>query len=110
VLEIAMRRLIQRHALPPVTFHPTIEGYEVDFLVTGTPVILECDGWASHGLIQDKFERDRARDADLTAKGWIVVRFTYRAITRHPKATAERFREAIHTWSSTATPSPPDAA
>ncbi len=50
VLEIAMRRLVDRHQLPPVTFHPIIEGHEVDFLVTGTPVILECDGWTTHGL------------------------------------------------------------
>ncbi len=110
VLEIIMRRLIQRYALPPVTFHPIIGGHEVDFLVTGTPVILECDGWSSHGLIRAKFERDRVRDAELTARGWIIVRFTYRAITQDPKATADRFREAIDTWSSTAAPQPPDAA
>ena len=110
VLEISMRRLIQHYGLPPVTFHPIIGGHEVDFLVTGTPVILECDGWTSHGLNRAKFERDRVRDAGLTAKGWIVVRFTYRAITNDPKATADRFREAIDTWSSTAAPHSPDAA
>ena len=113
VLEIAMRRLIERHRLPPVTFHPIIGGYEVDFLVTGTPVILECDGWTSHGLDRATFERDRHRDAALTAMGWIIVRFTYRAITRDPKATADRFRAAIATWSTTPVPSsctPSDAA
>ena len=47
----------------------------------GTPVMLECDGWAYHGLDRSNFERDRDRDAELTAAGWIVVRFTYRAIT-----------------------------
>ncbi len=106
VLEIAMRRLIERHRLPPVTFHPIIAGFEVDFLVTGTPVILECDGWTTHGLDRATFERDRARDAALTAQGWIVVRFTYRAITRDARATAARFRAAIDRWSTTAVPSP----
>ena len=52
VLEIVMSRLIRRYRLPPVTFHPVIEGYELDFVVDGTPVLLECDGWASHGLEQ----------------------------------------------------------
>ena len=104
VLEIAMRRLIRRYALPPVTFHPTIEGYEVDFVVTGTPVILECDGWASHGLIHANFERDRARDADLTAKGWIVIRFTYRAITMDPEGDR---RTLPHRRSSGGRRSPP---
>jgi very-short-patch-repair endonuclease len=110
VLEIAMSHLIRRYRLPPVTFHPVIEGYELDFVVDGTPVLLECDGWASHGLNKTQFERDRARDAELTAKGWIVVHFTYRQITMEPKATADRFREAIERWSSIGTPSSPDAA
>jgi very-short-patch-repair endonuclease len=110
VLEIAMSHLIRRYRLPPVTFHPVIEGYELDFVVDGTPVLLECDGWASHGLNKTQFERDRARDAELTAKGWIVVHFTYRQITMEPKATADRFREAIARWSSIGTPSSPDAA
>jgi very-short-patch-repair endonuclease len=109
-LEITMSRLVRRHRLPPVTFHPVIEGYELDFIVDGTPVLLECDGWASHGLNKTQFERDRARDAELTAKGWIVVHFTYRQITKEPKATADRFREAIERWSSIDAPSSPDAA
>jgi hypothetical protein len=33
--------------------------HEVDFRVIGTPVILECDGWAYHGLQRTTFERDR---------------------------------------------------
>ena len=110
VLEIAMSRLIRRYGLPPVRFHPTIEGYEPDFIVTGTPVLLECDGWKSHGLDKAQFERDRARDAKLTAKGWIIVRFTYRQITMEPKVTADRFREAIERWSSLGAPFSPDAA
>jgi very-short-patch-repair endonuclease len=110
VLEIAMRRLVTRHRLPPVTFHPIIEGHEVDFLVTGTPVILECDGWMTHGLSRSQFEHDRQRDSDLTAKGWIVVRFTYRQVVHNPQATADRFRETIDHWTSTAPPHVPGAA
>ncbi len=100
VLETAMARLIARHRLPPVEFHPIIEGYEVDFRVTGTPVILECDGWKYHGLDRSNFERDRDRDADLIAAGWIVVRFTYRAIVSRPSATAQRIRAAVERWAT----------
>jgi very-short-patch-repair endonuclease len=110
VLEITMSRLIRRYRLPTVTFHPLVEGYKPDFLVDGTPVLLECDGWASHGLNKARFERDRARDAELLGKGWIVVHFTYRQITMQPKATATRFRTAIERWSSIGAPSSPDAA
>ena len=98
ILEVVMHRLIDRFDLPPVEFHPVIEGHEVDFRVIASPVILECDGWAYHGLDRANFERDRDRDADLTAAGWIVVRFTYRAITTRPKATADRIRAALDRW------------
>jgi len=98
VLESAMMRLIARHDLPPVVFHPMIEGYEVDFRVSDTPVILECDGWRYHGLDRTNFERDRDRDADLIAAGWIIVRFTYRAVVSRPAVTAQRIRAAIERW------------
>jgi hypothetical protein len=69
-----MHRLIAQYGLPPVEFHPMICGYEVDFRVCGAPIILECDGWTYHGLQRSTFERDRERDADLAAAGWIVLR------------------------------------
>ncbi len=110
VLEIIMRRLIDRYKLPPVTFHQIIEGHEVDFRVNDTPVILECDGYVSHGLDLPQFEHDRIRDTELTAKGWVVVRFTYRQVVNNPKATAERFRATIEQWKSAPIPSSPSAA
>jgi len=97
-LEQVMQPLITRHGLPSVEFHPTICGYEVDFRVDGTPVILECDGWAFHGLQRSVFERDRQRDADLLAAGWIVLRFTYRAVTSRPEETADRILATIERW------------
>jgi very-short-patch-repair endonuclease len=112
VLEIVMHRLIDRFDLPPVEFHPVIEGHEVDYRVIGSPVILECDGWAYHGLDRANFERDRERDADLTAAGWIIVHFTYRAITGRPKRTADRIRAALDRWmpSTDGVPAPPAAS
>ena len=98
-LEAAMARLIRRYRLPPVRFHPVIEGWEVDFHVLGSPVILECDGWVFHGLDRTTFERDRIRDAELTAAGWIIVRFTYRSITSTPGRTARRIQNAVARWS-----------
>ena len=104
LLEHAMHRLVTRHRLPPVEFHKRIEGWEVDFWIVGTPIILECDGWTTHGLHHDQFERDRRRDGELIAAGWIVVRFTYRAITLAPGRTAERIRSVVDRWQHTAPP------
>lgn len=104
VLEPAMRRLVDRYRLPPVEFHPRVLGWEVDFRVVGTPVILECDGWAFHGLDRERFERDRERDAQLVAAGWIVVRFTYRSIMNRPGQTAKRILEAVERWADAPAP------
>ena len=58
-------------------------------------MLLECDGWTFHGLDRPTFESDRRRDAELLANGWIVVRFTYRAVTEQAGATADRIRRVI---------------
>ncbi len=102
MLEAAFHRLAVRYGLPPLEFHPIIEGYEIDFRVRDTPVLIECDGWAYHGRERRHFERDRERDAKLIGAGWIVLRFTYRAVTTHPTATAERIRTAVAQWSDAA--------
>lgn len=104
VLEPAMRKLVDRYHLPPVEFHPRVRGWEVDFRVVDTPVVLECDGWAYHGLDRDRFERDRVRDAELVAAGWIVVRFTYRSIIATPGQTAKRILEAVERWADAPAP------
>jgi very-short-patch-repair endonuclease len=104
LLERAMHALVLRYGLPPVEFHKVVEGWEVDFWVIGTCVVLECDGWATHGLERPQFERDRQRDAELAAAGWIVVRFTYRAVTRTPATTAKRIKSVVRRWQPTAPP------
>jgi very-short-patch-repair endonuclease len=100
LLELAMRRLVMNFGLPPVEFHVVIEGWEVDFRVVGTPVLIECDGWTAHGLDRDQFERDRRRDIELSAAGWIVLRCSYRAITTDAARTAARVRAAIARWTA----------
>ncbi len=98
VLETAMRKLVQTYQLPPIEFHPIIGGYEVDFRVIGTNIVLECDGWETHGRNKQRFEADHTRDADLVALGNVVVRFTYRAITRRAAKEAERIRAVLRRW------------
>ncbi len=108
MLETAMARLVDRHRLPPVEFHPTICAWEIDFRITGTAILVECDGWTTHGLDREQFERDRRRDDDLRSVGWIVMRLTYRAIVSRPSDTARRIRRAVERWSDLAPP-PVDA-
>jgi very-short-patch-repair endonuclease len=51
--------------------------------------VVEVDGYAYHGS-RAAFERDRRRDADLTAAGYRVVRITWRQLTSEPHAVVAR--------------------
>lgn len=97
-LEKRMARLVERYSLPDVEFHAVCAGYEVDFLVTGTTVVLECDGWSTHGADREQFEFDRERGHDLAAAGFIVMRFTWTQITRNPARVANRIEAVTRTW------------
>ncbi|SEP00467.1 DUF559 domain-containing protein [Trujillonella endophytica] len=46
---------------------------------------VELDGAAFHGSAEQR-ERDLRRDAALAALGWLVLRFSYRRLTREPAA------------------------
>ena len=59
--------------------------YEVDFLWRKQRLVAETDGWGPHHT-RDGFEADRRRDADLLVAGLRVVRFTWRRISREPRA------------------------
>lgn len=99
VLELRMARLLRRHGLPPATFHPRLAGFEADFLVTDSRLVLECDGWDHHGRTREQFDWHTERDQVLAVHGYVVLHFTWRQITRHGPATARRIRELLATWS-----------
>jgi hypothetical protein len=74
-LEDAFLELCDRYGLPRPLVNARIEGFEVDFCWPERRLIVETDGYMHHGT-RAAFERDRARDAALTARGWRVLRFT----------------------------------
>jgi very-short-patch-repair endonuclease len=98
VLETAMSRLLRNNGLPPAEFHARIAGYEVDFWIVGTPVVLECDGWEFHAKTRRQQEADAARDADLAAAGYLTIRFAFRPIMRRPAALVRRIRNVLRQW------------
>jgi predicted transcriptional regulator of viral defense system len=57
--------------------------YKADFMWRAARLIVETDGWGSHGTRQ-AFEHDRRRDRLLILAGWQVVRFTWRDVERGP--------------------------
>ena len=78
-LEDEFLELCDRHGIPRPLVNTHVEGFEVDFVWPDARLIVETDSHTYHGTA-DAFERDRARDARLTAAGWRVVRFTRRQV------------------------------
>ena len=70
---------VQQHrvALPTGRYVDLDAAYEL------AKVAVELDGAAFHGSAADR-ERDTRRDAALAAAGWVVLRFSYRRLTRDP--------------------------
>jgi predicted transcriptional regulator of viral defense system len=80
--EIRMLRLVRTAALPEPLVNlpfdaPDYGECKPDFHWPSHRLIVETDGWRTHRT-RAAFERDRAKDAALTAVGYRVVRFTWR--------------------------------
>ena len=52
-------------------------------------LVVECDGFATHGT-RRAFEADRARDRALVVAGWRVVRITWRQLQEEPDTIARQ--------------------
>jgi hypothetical protein len=93
-LERQMLALIGRAGLPRPLVNHTIGPYEIDFVWPEERVLVETDGWNTHGH-RFAFESDRAQDADLVAQGWVVLRFTWRQLVDQPILVATRVAQAL---------------
>lgn len=96
-LEIRMAKIRDDHGLPSMTFHADVLGFEVDFLVDGTNIVVECDGWSTHGADRHVFLSDREKDTYLMSKGYVVVRVTRAMLLYRSRVVAERIAGAL--WS-----------
>jgi very-short-patch-repair endonuclease len=74
--EARFRTIVDDHALPRPATNTVIDGKEVDAAWRQAKLIVELDGYATHGT-RRAFERDRKRDRRLQAAGWRVIRLTW---------------------------------
>jgi len=93
-LESLFIRMVRRHRLPQPEVNVKVDRTEVDFLWRPQRLIVETDGWESHGT-RSAFEEDRARDARLTVLGYEVLRFTWRQIESEPRTVAGTIRAVL---------------
>jgi very-short-patch-repair endonuclease len=90
-LERAFLRLLRSHELPLPEVNQRIGPYEVDVLWRTERLVVELDGYAFHSD-RASFESDRRRDRELQARGYVVLRFTYREVIEEPDAVVGALR------------------
>ncbi|HEX6939899.1 MAG TPA: DUF559 domain-containing protein [Longimicrobiales bacterium] len=92
--EERLLRLIRQAALDPPEVNVRVAGPRVDFFWREQRLVVEVDGFAFHAS-PHAFERDRRRDAALTAAGMRVMRVTWRQIVEEPEAVLVRIAQAL---------------
>jgi hypothetical protein len=81
ILERRFLTFLDASGLPrPATINRPSDHGELDATWPEQRLIVECDGFATHGT-REAFERDRAKDRALQVAGWRVVRITWRQLT-----------------------------
>ena len=88
--------LVRRAELPAPRTNVRVRGFEVDASWLSEKVVVEIDGRAYHGSAS-AFERDRRRDATLTAAGYRVLRITWRQLVRAPEVVLVRLAQVLGT-------------
>lgn len=92
--ENILLEIVRSARLPAPTLNVRVLHYEVDFLWAASRVIAEVDGYAYHGGARS-FVNDRQRDAELTAAGYRVLRFTWADLTEGRFRTVVRLAQAM---------------
>ncbi len=86
--------MVRNAELPAPDANVRIGSHEVDFLWREDRLVIEVDGFQCHSS-RPAFERDRLRDADLVARGFRVIRVTWRQIVERPEAVVARVAAAL---------------
>jgi very-short-patch-repair endonuclease len=93
-----MLELIRAARLPPPRTNAHVNGHEVDLLWPDQRLIVEIDGFAFHST-RRAFEHDRARDQQLQAAGYRVIRITWRQLQHQPEALVATLAAALQAGS-----------
>jgi very-short-patch-repair endonuclease len=92
--------LIRKARLPEPRTNVRVAGWEVDCFWPERKLMVEVDALSTHTSPR-AFERDRRKDAELTLRGYMVIRVTRRQILKEPEAVIARLAAAL-SLSSTA--------
>ena len=97
MLEPTMAALCRRFEIPMPTFQVWVSvggtWRRMDFADVNERIDFEVDGYEHHGGNYVNWEDDLDRDAELTADGWQVVRFSWTAVNHHSARVARQITE-----------------
>ncbi len=80
--------------MPRPHLNAPVECHHADAVWPDQRLVIEVDGYASHGS-RHAFERDRRIDQQRTAAGCRTVRVTWRQLTREPEAVVATVAGAL---------------
>ncbi len=92
--ERTVRRLLKAANLAQPRTNVPLLGYTADFLWPEHKLILEVDGYGTHGH-RLAFESDRRRDQILAANGYTVIRVTWEQLRNEPYGVIARIAQAL---------------
>jgi very-short-patch-repair endonuclease len=92
--ERLMRSHLKAAELPQPSANVMLEGHLVDFLWPAQKLIVEVDGYLTHGSRQ-AFEADRRRDQRCVAAGYVVLRITWWQLQHQPLATIAAIAQGL---------------
>jgi very-short-patch-repair endonuclease len=93
-LEARFLALCRHHRLPRPAVNVRVASFVADVLWPEQRLIVELDGYRAHGG-PSAFEADRARDVELKALGYDVLRLTWRRVTAEPGDVARTVRRLL---------------
>ena len=93
-VERRMLKLIAEAGLPTPRVNHPLGPYLLDFAWMDQRVVVETDTYATHGDATT-FEKDRARDARLSADGYTVLRFTDRQLRNESHSVVARLAATL---------------
>jgi very-short-patch-repair endonuclease len=94
VAERRLLEMIRAAELPQPHANAYVCGHVVDLFWPERRLIVEFDGWETHGR-RASFETDRRRDQRLVAAGYRVIRITWRQLEHEPLAVIARLAAAL---------------
>jgi uncharacterized protein DUF559 len=98
-LETLFLGICAQHQFPTPEVNVKLGDWEVDFLWRSHRLVVETDYWTYHrGSVA--FEDDHARDLDLRAAGYTVLRFTDRQLEEEPQRVVAVLRDELRSASA----------